>query len=60
MILTSNKRIDPHSIISNKKGAISIMNKKESLKRSYSKFLKTKGINNNMSGFKPLWMPDFL
>lgn len=27
---------------------------------NYKTFLKTKGIRNNMQGFKPLWLPDFL
>jgi len=26
----------------------------------YKKFLETKGIHNNISGFKPLWIPNFL
>lgn len=30
------------------------------MNNSYKKFLKNKGIRNNMQGFKPLWIPDFL
>ena len=30
------------------------------MNNSYRKFLKTKGFKNNMQGFKPLWIPDFL
>jgi len=37
------------------------MNKrKKNIKEAYQKFLNTKGVNNNMDGFKSLWMPDFL
>ena len=30
------------------------------MKNSYNAFLSKKGISNNMEGFKPLWIPDFL
>ena len=30
------------------------------MSRDYKKFLASKGFANNMKGFKPLWIPDFL